>query len=173
MMLPLLLTVALAAPVDYYRIAWPAVDGCINVREELLVRRGQAVLDNAGCTVLGGVFPDDWSRDAFAGSWSDVDVEHLIATRTLWDRFVEHNGRAPTHEEWVRIFTLPLNLWITRASTNRSRQDRGPHEWCPASATARRRAAAAWRFVLFQLDLPVSEDEERGLRAWESGRCLL
>lgn len=173
MLFALLLTLALSAPIDYYRIPWPKVEGCLDVREELLMRRGQAVLDNAGCTVLGGVFPDDWSRGAFVANWWEVDVEHLVPAKTLWLRFVAKHERPPTHGEWVRIFTLPVNLWITNASTNRSRQDRGPHEFCPASATARRRAAVAWRFVLFQLGFPTPEDEERGLQAWEQGRCLV
>lgn len=156
----------------YWRPSWPPVEGCLNVREALLLDRGQAVLDLRRCTVLGGVFPDDWARDAFAGSWADVDVEHLVPAKVLWDRWVDHYGAAPAKDRWVEIFAMPSNLWLTRASTNRSRGARGPHEWCPPSRTARRRAAIGWRFVLFQLDLPTTPAEELGLAAWEDGRCL-
>ncbi|MEM7048917.1 MAG: hypothetical protein AAF604_04620 [Acidobacteriota bacterium] len=126
-----------------------------------------------GCTVLGGTFPDDYSRSVvLAVTFADVDIDHRYSARAMWDRYCETHGKPPSRRLWRRMYEDRRNLAISSASTNRSKGDRGPHEWCPSSPSARRRAAAPYRAQAERYGLSINDQEEAGLRAWERGECL-
>ena len=156
----------------YYRPSWPQRGG-LDLRGQVLTDRGQAVLDKDGTAVIGGLFPDDYSRTVFfAKSWRDVAIEHLVPSRRLWDLLCEREDGKPDTVLWRQLYTAPVNLWVTDRMTNSRKGTKGPHEWCPQSKIARRRAAAAIRCLLYRWDLTTRPEWDRGLRAWEMGECV-
>lgn len=102
-------------------------DGC-NGRQQALIASSisPAQVDPYGCTVVAG----DWlsAYDGVATSDpSDLDVDHLVA---LSDAHTSGGWQwsAARRRQYAND---PLNLWPVSASSNRSKGDKGPHEWRP------------------------------------------
>lgn len=170
-----LLALSLAAgspPEQPWRIAWPTVRKCIDLRESIMLKRGNA-LRYSRCDVIGGLFVDEWAKDTFVGAGSEVGLDHVMAAKTMWFKFIESNDRPPTRQEWLEIYTWRKNLWLTRGRTNSQKKDRGPHEWCPedASPVVLREAAKVLRATAKKFGFSFDADEELGVQSWERGGC--
>ena len=145
---------------ELYLARWPDVDrDCQDARAELLIERSLVTPTFAtprGCRVIGG----RW-RDPYTG------LHHTDATRLDGDHLIPlaaaHRSGASTWPPSVRrsFATHAPGLAITDRSVNRSKADRDPADWWPA--TGRCWYGQRWLSLKALWGLTLDVGEVRGL----------
>ncbi len=151
---------------QYRRYSWPTERG-LNTRDELFSSR---------CVVLEATRRgkprvvrclDQYTGELYEGSTRGLDVEHRVAFHSVFFRIPA--------EHWPnlrQVFADAENLMLVGASLNRSRGNKGPHEWCPPNPEWAPWLAFRSRRFLRKYGIAETENERRGYDAWERGECL-
>lgn len=159
-------------PSQYSRRAWAhwldLFDGCLDVRQAVLLRdaAGPVVVD--GCRVVAGQWVDAYSGEAIEEP-ATIDVDHLIPLAWAHER-----GGWEWGWEMRRAFANdPDNLATTTSSLNRSKGARGPAEWLPPGREgAQCRYLTQWESVMSRYGLAYAVEEQEAVEALHQGmRC--
>ena len=108
-------------------------DGCDTRKEVLIAEAIVAPRIKAGCTLSGGAWLSLYDRLRFTAS-SKLDIDHVVPLAEAWDsgawRWTAARRQAFANDlgkSWVLI--------AVSAHSNRSKGDRDPAGWMPASAS--------------------------------------
>jgi hypothetical protein len=146
----------------YQREDWPhwrESKGCINVREEVLIRDSldPAKLSADGCAVESGLWRDPYTGQVLRDP-KLIDIDHMVALEEAfqsggydWDR----DRRASYANDLSDRRTL---LAVSREA-NRAKGSKGPEEWLPPDISYRCRYIADWISVKARWALTMDESE--------------
>lgn len=133
------------------------------------LRKVQLKSGTGGCVVLSGELEDPYSgqRVEFRRrAGSPLNVDHIYPLAAAWDR----GASKWSLEKRTRFANDPINLLTTTAAVNRTKSDKMPGRWMPATASGRCVYADRLVKVAITYQLPVTQDENRALR-WAVRGC--
>ncbi len=120
---------------------WSDFDGdCQDTRAEILIESSNSAIlfadPSRPCIVVQGLWNDTYTLATYTSA-SDIDIDHVIPLRTMFE-LVGHN---PT-DKWEALelelsFIEHGNLLPVQDSANRSKGARGPARWLPEPVSAR------------------------------------
>ncbi|MFP5253074.1 MAG: excalibur calcium-binding domain-containing protein [Actinomycetes bacterium] len=161
------LPLAQEARVGYARAKfrhWVDADGdCRDTRDEVLAAESKVPV--RGCDVQRGLWVSYYDRATTRDSGS-FDVDHLVPLAEAWDSGARR-WNAATRQRFANDLRDPRSLVAVTASSNRSKSDRDPAEWMPA--TGRCKYVRQWVAVKVRWQLKVDRAEKRALRHHASG----
>jgi hypothetical protein len=144
----------------YDRAQWPhwiSVQGCQNLRADLLVKRSLAPVtftsrnDGRECIVKTGKW-DDFYYNEVHTSANAVDIDHLVPLR-----HAHASGGARWTTERKREFANdPLNLVITQKKYNQQKGAKTPLEWMPIERRYACRYMERWFEVKHKYQLTIN-----------------
>jgi hypothetical protein len=144
---------------------WIDEDGdCQDTRQEVLIDESLVTptLDPRGCRVVSGRWRDEYTGLPFTDP-GDLDVDHRVPLANAhrsggwaWD--------ATRKRAYANDLSDPEHLVAVSASANRSKGDRGPEAWRPASRDNWCKYASSWRAIKQRWSLSVSLQEGTALR---------
>jgi hypothetical protein len=146
----------------YQREEWPhwrEAKGCINVREEVLIREGRepVKLSTNGCAVESGLWRDSYTGQMLRDP-GRIDIDHMVPLEEAfqsggyaWDR----NRRA----DYANDLSDRRTLIAVSREANRAKGSKGPEEWLPPDDAFRCHYVADWIAVKARWSLTMDESE--------------
>lgn len=148
--------------VDYNRSDWRHWTGSpCNTREDVLVRDGSSVTtDPKTCKVLSGSWVDPYTGEVFTVA-GDLDIDHVIPLGYA----ARHGGNEWSKERKEQFANDMSQLLAVSASQNRSKSDKGPGSYMPASRDYHCEYADIWINTASKYDLSITEKDKVALTA--------
>lgn len=125
------ITVANPKTVEYVRSQWKHWsdldgNGC-DTREDILISSGKDVKrDPSTCKIISGTWVEPYSNKTFTDS-SKMDIDHVVPL--AWS--ASNGGQALSTTAKEQFANDPQNLYISAASENRKKGDKGPGSYLP------------------------------------------
>lgn len=167
-----LLTVTEESSSGTYRRAafrhWVDADAdCQDTRVEVLIRENLATSPE-GCRLYAGRWLS-WLDGRTVTSSRSLDVDHLVALAEAW-RSGASTWSSSRREAFANDLGYEWSLRAVSASVNRSKSDKDPARWLPASAY-RCDYLTRWMLVKYRWGLSVDGRERSVLASATSGAC--
>lgn len=165
------LTVAPPKDVNYNRSQWKHWidedgDGC-NTREQVLVAQGTDVTtDPNTCKVLSGTWIDNYSAETFTDPGA-LDIDHVVPLS--WA--AANGGNDWDADKKMAFANDPSNLFISDASENRSKGDKGPAEYLPPNLDFQCLYVNSFLSTINKYQLSLSQVEKTAIEKTIEERC--
>lgn len=165
------LTVAPAQDVKYNRSEWKHwVDldgnGC-NTREDILIANGYEVeSDPKSCKVLSGSWTESYAGKSFDNP-SAMDLDHVVPLS--WA--ASNGGNTWDAEKKTAFANDPGNLFLSDASENRSKGDKGPSEYLPPNLDFQCTYANTFVSVIAKYGLTIPQPDKAAAQKVIEERC--
>jgi hypothetical protein len=165
------LTVAPPKDVKYNRSEWKHWldldgDGC-DTREQILVAEGTDVkTDPKTCKVLSGTWVENYVGKTFTDS-SAMDIDHVVPLS--WA--AANGGNDWDADKKTAFANDPANLFISDASENRSKGDKGPASYLPPNQEFQCLYVNSFLSVISKYQLSLSQVEKSAIEKTIEERC--
>ena len=153
---------------DYFK-AWIDADGdgC-NTRAEVLMMESQtAVTTRGSCTVSTGQWTSAYDGVTLTDA-SGLDIDHFVPLNEAWGSGAYGWDNA-TRVSYGNDLGYDASLLAVTASSNRSKSDKDPAQWMPASHGYFCDYAATWVAVKWRWSLTVDSLERMTLQSVLNG----
>jgi hypothetical protein len=160
-----------AEDVDYSRSDWKHWsdldgNGC-DSREDTLVKSGSAVTTDPGtCKVIAGSWVEPYANSTITDS-SKIDIDHVVALSYA----AANGGQALNPELKEQLANDPLNLYISKASENRSKGDKGPSEYLPPNEAFQCQYVSSFITVIEKYKLTMPKADATAVRKVLETKC--
>lgn len=164
-------SVMAAASVSYSRSEWKHWldldgDGC-DTREQVLKASGIDVkTDPKTCKVLSGTWVEPYSGKTYTDP-SAMDLDHVVPLS--WA--AANGGNSWPAEKKTAFANDPLNLFLSDASENRSKGDKGPSEYLPPNQSFQCTYVTSFVSVVISYDLTMSQLDKAAAEKVIEERC--
>lgn len=147
---------------NYNRSEWPHwqdVEGCLNVREAVLIRDSAELTRRSRdrCRIIAGKWPDPYSGKVLTDP-EDIDVDHVVPLEEA-----HQSGGYAWDRDRRAAYANDLSDWRTlravSAEQNRSKGAKGPEEWLPDNPAHRCPYVADWVLIKARWGLTMDESE--------------
>lgn len=149
---------------DYFN-AWVDADGdgCDTRAEVLMMESLSAVTTRGRCTITTGQWVSvyDGVSSTQAG---DFDIDHFVPLNEAWMSGA-YNWDSATRVRFGNDVEYSYSLVAVSASSNRSKSDKDPTQWMPASKTYFCDYAATWVAVKWRWGLSVDTLERMAVES--------
>ncbi|WP_200904038.1 HNH endonuclease family protein [Nocardiopsis sp. RV163] len=138
-------------------------DGC-NTRAEVLIEEA-VVMPEVGerCRLSGGQWESYYDGRAHTEARA-LDIDHMVPLAEAWDSGASE-WTTDRRRDYANDMGEPVALVAVTAAQNRSKADKDPAQWLPASAEAHCRYATEWTTVKVRWALTVDPAEHEALVA--------
>lgn len=165
------LTVAPSQDVKYNRSEWKHwVDldgnGC-DTREDILIANGEEVKsDPKTCKVTEGIWTEYYAGKTFTDP-SGMDLDHVVPLS--WA--ASNGGNTWDAEKKIAFANDPGNLFLSDASENRSKGDKGPSEYLPPNKDFQCAYVNTFISVVAKYDLTMPQSDKAAAQEVIKERC--
>lgn len=148
--------------VDYERSEWRHWTGTpCDTRESALAAQGQNVTkDPSTCKVISGTWIDPYSGSTFTNA-GELDLDHVIPLGYA----AKHGGQNWSPEKKQQFANDQTQLLAVSAKENRSKSDKGPEKYMPASKEFHCKYSKVWVSTAVKYGITVTEGDKRALKA--------
>lgn len=138
-------------------------DGC-NTRAEVLIEEA-VVMPEVGerCRLSGGQWESYYDGRAHTEARA-LDIDHMVPLAEAWDSGASE-WTTDRRRDYANDMGEPVALVAVTAAQNRSKADKDPAQWLPASAEAHCRYVTEWTTVKVRWALTVDPAEHEALVA--------
>ena len=153
---------------DYFN-AWIDADGdgC-NTRAEVLMMESQSAVTTRGrCTVSTGQWVSAYDEVTLTDA-SGLDIDHFVPLNEAWGSGA-YGWDSATQVSYGNDLGYDASLLAVTASSNRSKSDKDPAQWMPASHDYFCDYAATWVAVKWRWSLSVDSLERLTLQSVLNG----
>jgi hypothetical protein len=153
---------------DYFN-AWIDADGdgC-NTRAEVLMMESQSAVTTRGrCTVSTGQWVSAYDGVTLTDA-SALDIDHFVPLNEAWGSGA-YSWDSATRVSYGNDLGYDASLLAVTASSNRSKSDKDPAQWMPASHDYFCDYAATWVAVKWRWSLSVDSLERLTLQSVLNG----
>ena len=117
----------------YFGRGWDAYKGCVTVREHVLIENSKdmVIMDSKNCSIQKGKWYSIW-EDKYFDNPKDMDIDHTVPLKWAYT----HGAMLWSYRQrkaYANNYTDNLHLVPLSIHSNRSKGDRGPDEWMPAT----------------------------------------
>ena len=144
---------------DKFRHWVDADRDCRDTRDEVLA--AESLVKVRGCDIQRGKWRSSYDGVVTRRSGS-FDIDHLVPLAEAWDSGARR-WNAATRQRYANDLRDGRTLVAVSAGSNRSKSDRDPAQWMPA--TGRCRYVKHWVAVKIRWKLTVDRAEKRALRS--------
>lgn len=147
---------------DWMPSGWNTYQGCINVREYVLLRESRSPVkrDGKGCTILSGTWQDPYSGEILRDP-KNVDIDHVVPLKWAHD----HGGASWTPER-KRAFANEIrdtyHLLVVSGKLNKEKGALGPNLWLPPKDSCS--YIKNFHRIVTKWDLKYLPNEEKRIR---------
>ena len=165
------LTVAAPKDVKYNRSEWKHwIDldgnGC-NTREDILIANGSEVKsDPKTCKVISGTWNEYYAGKTFTDA-SAMDLDHVVPLS--WA--ASNGGNDWDAEKKTAFANDPANLFLSDASENRSKGDKGPADYMPPNTNFQCVYTNTFVSVVAKYELTISQTDKAAAQKVIEERC--
>lgn len=165
------LTVAPSQDVKYNRSEWKHwIDldgnGC-DTREDILIANGDEVKsDPKTCKVTEGTWIEYYDGKTFTDP-SEMDLDHVVPLS--WA--ASNGGNTWDAEKKIAFANDPGNLFLSDASENRSKGDKGPSEYLPPNKDFQCAYVNTFISVVAKYDLTIPQSDKAAAQKVIEERC--
>ena len=107
---------------------WPEPDGSCDVRDAALIRDGEGVEIDDGCSIIAGMWLDPYTGQTLTDS-SEVDIDHVVPLANAWRSGASSAGWSTADRE--AYANDPKVLLSADDAANQTKGDKGPEAWKP------------------------------------------
>lgn len=157
-------TIGDSQDVDYARSEWKHWsdldgNGC-DSREDVLIASGSGVVSDPGtCKITAGSWVEPYANITITDS-SKIDIDHVVALSYA----AANGGQALSADQKQQLANDPANLYISKASENRSKGDKGPSEYMPPNAGFQCQYVSSFVTVINKYDLTMPKSDADAVR---------
>jgi hypothetical protein len=111
---------------------WATYEGCINVRERVLILRSAELVgfDSTGCKIAKGLWLDPYSGMVYKDP-NLLDIDHVVPLKWAWIHGASKWDRKK-RVAFANHIEDPKHLLPVAKKLNISKSDRGPDRWLPS-----------------------------------------
>jgi hypothetical protein len=147
---------------------WSDLDGngC-DSREDTLIKSGTSVTSDPGtCKITGGSWVEPYANSTITDS-SKIDIDHVVALS--WA--ASNGGQALSADQKQQLANDPLNLYISKASENRSKGDKGPGDYLPPNEAFQCQYVTSFVTVVDKYSLTMPKTDAEAVRKVLETKC--
>ena len=113
---------------------WATFSGCINVREQVLIRDAKATivygqLNGKNCSIVSSTWICPYTGKVVTDPLK-LDVDHMVPLKWAFDHGAK-NWSAQKKNQYANFLTDVTHLVAVDSSANSQKSDKGPDRWLP------------------------------------------
>jgi hypothetical protein len=145
---------------DAASFGWGEPEGSCDVRDTALIRDGEGVQIDKGCSITGGTWLDPYTGETLTDS-SEVDIDHVVPLANAWRSGASSAAWSTADRE--EYANDPEVLLSADDAANQTKGDKGPEAWKPPNRAYWCEYARRWIWIKSDWDLSVNPNEQTAL----------